>query len=62
MFCNRFSPTCILDTDGQVTCDACPIGYEGRRCERCGPGYDGNPNVPGGSCRVHGNFFYSFCC
>ncbi|KAG8188529.1 hypothetical protein JTE90_004764 [Oedothorax gibbosus] len=51
---NQFSPTCILDTDGQVTCDACPIGYEGRRCERCGPGYDGNPNVPGGSCRVHG--------
>ncbi|CAL1298846.1 unnamed protein product [Larinioides sclopetarius] len=51
---NQFSPTCILDTDGQVTCDACPIGYEGRRCERCGPGYDGNPNIPGGSCRVHG--------
>nr|XP_042896680.1 basement membrane-specific heparan sulfate proteoglycan core protein [Parasteatoda tepidariorum] len=51
---NQFSPTCVLDTDGQVTCDACPIGYEGRRCERCGPGYDGNPNVPGGSCRVHG--------
>ncbi|GFS51261.1 basement membrane-specific heparan sulfate proteoglycan core protein [Trichonephila inaurata madagascariensis] len=51
---NQFSPTCVLDTDGQVTCDACPIGYEGRRCERCGPGYDGNPNIPGGSCRVHG--------
>ncbi|XP_035226040.1 basement membrane-specific heparan sulfate proteoglycan core protein-like isoform X3 [Stegodyphus dumicola] len=51
---NQFSPTCILDKDDQVTCDACPIGYEGRRCERCGPGYDGNPNIPGGSCRVRG--------
>lgn len=51
---NQFSPTCRLDSDGQITCDACPIGYEGRRCERCAPGYEGNPNIPGDTCRIKG--------
>lgn len=31
---HRFSSTCILDSDGQPTCNNCPIGYSGRRCER----------------------------
>ncbi|KAK6175562.1 hypothetical protein SNE40_014001 [Patella caerulea] len=48
---NQFSPTCILDTDGQVTCTACPTGHTGRRCEICEPGYAGNPLQPGDSCR-----------
>lgn len=30
----RFSPTCFLGEDGQPTCDACPPGYGGRRCDR----------------------------
>uniref|UniRef100_A0A8C8S4Q0 Heparan sulfate proteoglycan 2 n=1 Tax=Pelusios castaneus TaxID=367368 RepID=A0A8C8S4Q0_9SAUR len=30
----RFSDSCFLDTDGQATCDACALGYTGRRCER----------------------------
>ncbi|XP_058266507.1 basement membrane-specific heparan sulfate proteoglycan core protein-like isoform X2 [Hemibagrus wyckioides] len=34
--------SCYLDRDGQPTCN-CPVGYTGRRCERCSPGYTGNP-------------------
>ncbi|XP_075211994.1 terribly reduced optic lobes isoform X4 [Lycorma delicatula] len=47
---NQFGRTCILDTDGQVTCN-CPEGYTGRRCETCDQGYSGNPTVPGDSCK-----------
>lgn len=47
---HRFSSTCFLDSDGQVTCN-CLQGYQGRRCEVCASGYEGNPNVPGDSCR-----------
>ncbi|XP_075744872.1 terribly reduced optic lobes isoform X13 [Rhipicephalus microplus] len=49
----QFSPTCVLEADGQVTCNSCPIGFEGRRCERCAPGYERYP--PGsvdGSCHL----------
>uniref|UniRef100_A0A3B3SE98 Cell adhesion molecule-related/down-regulated by oncogenes n=1 Tax=Paramormyrops kingsleyae TaxID=1676925 RepID=A0A3B3SE98_9TELE len=30
----QFSRTCFLDSDGQPTCDGCPPGFTGRRCER----------------------------
>uniref|UniRef100_A0A3B5AWQ0 Heparan sulfate proteoglycan 2 n=1 Tax=Stegastes partitus TaxID=144197 RepID=A0A3B5AWQ0_9TELE len=40
---NQFSSTCHLDSDGQPTCDNCPPGFTGRRCERCAAGYTGNP-------------------
>ncbi|KAJ8260293.1 hypothetical protein GJAV_G00179310 [Gymnothorax javanicus] len=46
----RFSATCYLDDDSQATCDACRTGYTGRRCERCAPGYHGNPLQPNGKC------------
>ncbi|XP_054159296.1 basement membrane-specific heparan sulfate proteoglycan core protein-like isoform X2 [Oppia nitens] len=40
----QYSPTCHIDsTDGDVICDACPLGFEGTRCERCATGYSGNP-------------------
>ncbi|XP_062314893.1 basement membrane-specific heparan sulfate proteoglycan core protein isoform X7 [Osmerus eperlanus] len=40
---NQFSQSCHVDSDGQPTCDNCPTGFSGRRCERCAPGYTGNP-------------------
>ncbi|XP_054868568.1 basement membrane-specific heparan sulfate proteoglycan core protein isoform X9 [Amphiprion ocellaris] len=40
---NQFSSSCYLDSDGQPTCDNCPPGFTGRRCERCAAGYSGNP-------------------
>ncbi|KAG1651176.1 Basement membrane-specific heparan sulfate proteoglycan core protein [Nymphon striatum] len=48
---NQFSPSCFLDNDSEVTCDACPPGYEGRRCERCAPNYSGNPLVVNDYCK-----------
>nr|XP_023690745.1 basement membrane-specific heparan sulfate proteoglycan core protein isoform X5 [Paramormyrops kingsleyae] len=41
----QFSRTCFLDSDGQPTCDGCPPGFTGRRCERCAAGYSGNPQL-----------------
>ncbi|KAK6966048.1 basement membrane-specific heparan sulfate proteoglycan core protein, partial [Biomphalaria glabrata] len=48
---NQFSSDCVLDRDRQVTCTACPVGHEGRRCERCAPGYSGDPMSPGDYCK-----------
>ncbi|XP_047423850.1 laminin subunit alpha-1 [Mugil cephalus] len=47
---NSFSPTCVLEASGQVSCDQCEDGYTGTHCERCASGYYGNPQVVGGAC------------
>ncbi|XP_042164797.1 laminin subunit alpha-1 isoform X1 [Oncorhynchus tshawytscha] len=47
---NNFSPTCLLEGPGQVTCDQCQQGYTGTKCERCANGYHGDPNVAGKEC------------
>ncbi|KAG9482678.1 hypothetical protein GDO78_011370 [Eleutherodactylus coqui] len=40
---SQYFGTCFLDTDSLPTCDSCPVGYVGRQCERCAPGYRGDP-------------------
>uniref|UniRef100_UPI0037E85A5F laminin subunit alpha-1 n=1 Tax=Semicossyphus pulcher TaxID=241346 RepID=UPI0037E85A5F len=55
---NSFSPTCVLEPSGQVSCDQCQVGYTGTSCERCASGFFGNPLVVGGACvhcECHGN-------
>uniref|UniRef100_A0A673BIA3 Laminin, alpha 1 n=1 Tax=Sphaeramia orbicularis TaxID=375764 RepID=A0A673BIA3_9TELE len=47
---NSFSPTCVLESSGQVLCDQCQDGYTGMNCERCASGFYGNPQVVGGAC------------
>ncbi|KAL7984390.1 hypothetical protein Chor_002960, partial [Crotalus horridus] len=46
-----FSPTCVANGIKDFHCNACVTGYEGQYCERCSPGYYGDPRVPGGKCQ-----------
>ncbi|XP_017807110.2 laminin subunit alpha-3 isoform X5 [Papio anubis] len=46
---NRFATGCVVN-GGDVRC-SCKAGYTGTQCERCAPGYFGNPQKFGGSCQ-----------
>ncbi|XP_045065408.1 basement membrane-specific heparan sulfate proteoglycan core protein-like isoform X3 [Coregonus clupeaformis] len=57
---NQYSQSCYKDADGQPTCDNCPPGFTGRRCERCAAGYTGNPQL-GQRCIVGNNDLNGNC-
>ncbi|XP_016022014.2 laminin subunit alpha-3 isoform X2 [Rousettus aegyptiacus] len=46
---NSFATGCVV-TGGNMQC-SCKPGYTGAQCERCAPGYFGNPQKFGGSCQ-----------
>ncbi|XP_063453299.1 laminin subunit alpha-3 isoform X1 [Pan paniscus] len=46
---NSFATSCVVN-GGDVRC-SCKAGYTGTQCERCAPGYFGNPQKFGGSCQ-----------
>ncbi|XP_034550802.1 laminin subunit alpha-5 [Notolabrus celidotus] len=53
---NNFAEGCVQKTD-RMQC-LCMPGYAGPHCERCAPGYYGNPMVLGSRCQLchcHGN-------
>ncbi|XP_061298167.1 basement membrane-specific heparan sulfate proteoglycan core protein isoform X6 [Pezoporus flaviventris] len=50
---SQVTKTCFEDTDGQPTCSACAPGHSGRQCQRCSPGYVGDP-LRGEPCREPG--------
>ncbi|XP_031421824.1 laminin subunit beta-1 [Clupea harengus] len=44
--------SCYADhASNQIICN-CIQGYAGSRCDRCAPGYYGDPERPGGECRL----------
>ncbi|XP_010083326.1 PREDICTED: laminin subunit alpha-3-like, partial [Pterocles gutturalis] len=48
-YTNRFATGCVANGD-EIQC-LCKEGYTGVRCERCAPGYFGNPQKYGGYCQ-----------
>ncbi|XP_075430559.1 laminin subunit beta-1-like isoform X2 [Ascaphus truei] len=48
---NYHGSSCYTDREtNQIVC-LCAPGYAGTRCDRCSPGYFGNPDQEGGECR-----------
>uniref|UniRef100_A0A8C9N951 Laminin subunit alpha 3 n=1 Tax=Serinus canaria TaxID=9135 RepID=A0A8C9N951_SERCA len=48
-YTNRFAVGCVANGE-EIQC-LCKEGYTGARCERCAPGYFGNPQKYGGFCQ-----------
>lgn len=60
LFHNIRNLGCHLSEDREIICH-CPEGYEGRNCERCSNGFEGNP-ILGKKCRPisQGNRVFQF--
>ncbi|GFO36641.1 laminin subunit alpha-2, partial [Plakobranchus ocellatus] len=50
-FAERCLPRPSAENPDAYECVNCREGYIGVRCQKCAPGFYGNPIVPGGSCR-----------
>ncbi|RXM32891.1 Laminin subunit alpha-2 [Acipenser ruthenus] len=48
---NNFSPTCVMEGFHDIRCTSCPSGYEGQYCDRCSPGFYGDPRSPSNTCQ-----------
>ncbi|KAG8435979.1 hypothetical protein GDO86_007173 [Hymenochirus boettgeri] len=48
---NYHGSSCYADKDSHHIVCLCAPGYAGTRCDRCSPGYFGNPDQEGGECR-----------
>ncbi|XP_037552178.1 laminin subunit beta-1 [Nematolebias whitei] len=46
----QFAGSCYHSDDSEQVVCVCNAGYKGARCDRCSPGYHGNPAVAGGQC------------
>ncbi|KAF8358536.1 epi-1, partial [Pristionchus pacificus] len=47
---NNFATSCDVSDEGQTRMCFCKPGYAGDRCEKCAPGFFGDPEASGGSC------------
>ncbi|XP_033970026.1 laminin subunit beta-1-like [Trematomus bernacchii] len=46
----QFAGSCYRGDDSQHAVCVCNTGYKGARCDKCSPGYYGNPGETGGQC------------
>ncbi|KAL3044328.1 hypothetical protein OYC64_012757 [Pagothenia borchgrevinki] len=46
----QFAGSCYRGDDSQHAVCVCNTGYKGARCDKCSPGYYGNPGEAGGQC------------
>ncbi|GMR41651.1 hypothetical protein PMAYCL1PPCAC_11846, partial [Pristionchus mayeri] len=47
---NNFATSCDVSDEGHTRMCFCKPGYSGDRCEKCAPGFFGDPEASGGSC------------
>ncbi|CAI9728190.1 laminin subunit alpha-like [Octopus vulgaris] len=48
---NNFAKNCVTNSRGDTSFCSCREGYRGAKCDKCSPGYYGDPLKIGGSCQ-----------